>query len=62
MILLWLIPFLVVPLMVVVVWRRLEQGLCVSALCLLQSIEERFDAYFDKPAALRNSTRLQRLC
>jgi cytochrome c-type biogenesis protein CcmH/NrfF len=62
MILLWLIPFLVVLLSSIVLWRRLEQGFCVSALCLLQSIEERFDEYFDKPAALRYNTRLQRLC
>jgi hypothetical protein len=62
MILLWLIPFLVAPLLMIIVWHRLEQGFCVSALCLLQSIEECFDAYFDKPAALRHSTRLQRFC
>jgi hypothetical protein len=62
MILLWLIPFLVVFISLIVVWRRLEQGFCVSALCLLQLIEELFDAHFDKPAALRYSTRLQRLC
>lgn len=62
MIFVWIVPPLVVFVLLVSLWRRLEHGLCVSALCLLQSLEEYFDAYGDKTAARRPSAPVQRLC
>jgi hypothetical protein len=50
MTLLWLACSLVLIPSVVLYWPQAEYGVCLSALCLLQSIEERLDAYYDKTA------------
>jgi hypothetical protein len=48
MILLWLACSAVIILAAIRYWPQAEYGVCRSALCLLQSIEERLDAYSDK--------------
>jgi hypothetical protein len=48
--LLWLSLLLAAFFLLVLVWRRVEYGFCVAALCLLQSMEEKIDAYSDKSA------------
>jgi hypothetical protein len=42
--------FFVVVLLLSFLWRGVEYDLCVSALYLLQSLEERFDDHFDRYA------------
>jgi hypothetical protein len=52
MIFLWLalvVLFSSVLFSVALVWSRLESGMFVSILCLLQSIEERFDLLRQRP-------------
>jgi hypothetical protein len=52
MIFLWLalaVLFSFVLISVALVWGRLESGMFVSILCLLQSIEERFDILLQRP-------------
>jgi hypothetical protein len=52
MIFLWLalvVLFSFVLFSVALVWRQLESGMFVSILCLLQSIEERFDLFRQRP-------------
>jgi hypothetical protein len=46
--LLWLCFLLPVFFLLIFGWRRVEYGFCVAALCLLQSMEEKIDAYSDK--------------
>ena len=48
--LLWLCFLLPVLFLLIFGWRRVEYGFCVAALCLLQSMEEKIDAYSDKSA------------
>jgi hypothetical protein len=48
--LLWLSFLLPVFVLLVLGWRRVEYGFCVAALCLLQLMEEKIDAYSDKSA------------
>jgi hypothetical protein len=62
MLFLWLIAAAFALFVLIQTWRKIEHGLCVSALCLLQSFEERFDAYSEKGSAPRYSPRLQKLC
>jgi hypothetical protein len=47
---LWLGFLLPVIFLLVLGWRRVEYAFCVAALCLLQSMEEKIDAYSDKSA------------
>jgi hypothetical protein len=61
MTILWLSALLAVLLPAVLLWRVLGHGVCLSALCLLQTAEERLDAYFEKPVNCCD-TRLQKLC
>jgi hypothetical protein len=56
MILVGLASFPVLLLSLILVSRRVESALCLALLCLLQSIEERVDAYSE-----HSSLRLQRL-
>jgi hypothetical protein len=62
MILVWIVSPLIVVVLLISQWRRLEHGFCVSALCLLQVLEEYFDAYGDKTVGRRPSAHVQRLC
>jgi len=39
----------------VLLWSRLESGLLVSVLCLLQSVADRFDVYSDRAHPLHRS-------
>jgi hypothetical protein len=47
---LWLSFLLPVIFLLALGWRRVEYAFCMAALCLLQSLEEKIDAYSDKSA------------
>ena len=44
------LTFFLLVLLLSFLWRRVKYDLCVSALCLLQSLEERFDDHFERYA------------